>query len=256
MVKTRINEVTAMPSTIKRYQNQALIEHLAHQYVLGTQPIRVRKRIARLRMQYSALDQRIDYWEQALAPLNDEIPEMTPKNTTFMAIEQQLQLNPKPKKKFSDWFGIGFYQATTAFSILILALTLQLPQTRTEADPLSYLAVMNDKAQKPQLVAATYGQSRTLSIELLDIPKVPNGMSLELWVTSKTDKQIRSLGVIPTDSNVFNRPLSEPEWRLIKDSEDLLLTLEEKGGSSIGEPMGMEISKGPCIRMAGWQENS
>ena len=84
-----------MPSTIKRYQNQALIEHLAQHYVLGTQPIRVRKRIARLRMQYSALDQRIDYWEQAFSPLNDEIPEISPKETTLKAIEQQLQLSPK-----------------------------------------------------------------------------------------------------------------------------------------------------------------
>ncbi|MEI8604533.1 hypothetical protein [Pseudoalteromonas sp. B160] len=68
-----------MPSTIKRYQNQALIEHLAQQYVLGTQPIRVRKRISRLRMQYTALDQRIDYWEQKFAPLNNKTPEISPK---------------------------------------------------------------------------------------------------------------------------------------------------------------------------------
>ena len=202
------------------------------------------------------LNKGIDYWEQAFSPLNDEIPEISPKETTLKAIEQQLQLSPKPKKKLSNWFGIGFYQATTAFSVLFLALTLLLLQPQNKADPLSYLAVMDGVNKQPQLVAATYGKSRTLSIELLDTPNVPNGMSLELWVTSKTDKQVRSLGVIPTDNNVFNRPLSEPEWRLIKDSENLLLTLEEKGGSSIGEPMGTEISKGPCIRMAGWQENS
>ena len=256
MVKTWISEVTAMPSTIKRYHNKALIEHLAQQYVLGTQPIRVRKRIARLRLQYNELDQRIDYWENTFAPLNDKVPEIAPKKATFKAIEQQLQLNPKSKKKFSNWFGIGFYQATTAFSLLFLALTLLLIQPKNNTDPLSYLAVMDGKNEQPQLVAATYGKSRTLSIELLDTPTVPNEMSLELWVTSKTDKQIRSLGVIPTTNNVFNRPLSEPEWRLIKDSENLLLTLEEKGGSPIGEPMGIEISKGPCIRMAGWQENT
>ncbi|WP_339692406.1 anti-sigma factor [uncultured Pseudoalteromonas sp.] len=245
-----------MPSTIKRYQNQALIEHLAQQYVLGTQPIRVRKRISRLRMQYTALDQRIDYWEQKFAPLNNKTPEISPKKTTLKAIEQQLQFNQKTKNSFHNWFGLGFYQATSALSVFFLALALFVLQPKDKTDPLSYLAVMNDTNQQPQLVAATYGNSRTLSIELIDTPTVPNEMSLELWVTSKTDNQVRSLGVIPTTSNVFNRPLSEPEWRLIKDSENLLLTLEEKGGSSIGEPMGVQVSKGPCIRMAGWQENS
>lgn len=245
-----------MSSKIMRYHNAELIENLAHQYVLGTQSMLVRKRITRLRMQHTALDQRINYWEAKFSPLNNDVPELMPKKNTWQAIEQQLQLQPQhAKKTLTAWFGLGFHQAASAFSLLALAVTLFFQQPSKQADPLSYIAIMNDKNQQPQLVATTYGGSRTLSIELLNTPAVPSDMSLELWVTSKTDKQVRSLGIIPINKNVFNRALTEPEWRLIKDSENLLLTLEEKGGSPYGEPMGTQVSKGLCIQMASWQEN-
>ena len=114
---------------------------------------------------------------------------------------------------------------------------------------------MSDDQQTPQVVAATYGDSQTLMLDILTLPDIDSEEeSFELWVTSKTDKQARSLGIIPVGSESFSRELTVAEWRLIKDSDSLLITIEEFGGSSIGSPMGDVISKGACIRLSAWQE--
>ncbi|GLX78341.1 hypothetical protein tinsulaeT_16810 [Thalassotalea insulae] len=238
-----------MSGKIMRYQQPALVEQLAHQYVLGTQSLLVRQRIAKLRLEYPAIDERIYFWEQKLTVLHDKMPEIMPANDNWQTIQQRLAFAPKQNSA-----GVRFYQWLSGLSMACLALVFIVWWQTAPQDSLSYIAIMKDNLKQPQLVAATYGKSRTLKIELLSIPQVPQDMSLELWVRSKTDKQIRSLGVISTSSNVFDRQLSEAEWRLIKDSEDLLLTMEEKGGSPIGEPMGDLISQGLCIRMASWQD--
>ncbi len=256
MAKTRISEVTTMSGAMMRYQNLELVEHLAHQYVLGTQSLLVRKRIARLRIQYPQLDERIYFWEQKLSVLHDNTPDLPPTPANWNNIKNRLGINDI-KSNSKNWLaGTRIYQLLSGFSIAAMAVMFVLLSPLKNNDPLSYIAVMNDNQQHPQLVAATYGKSRMLQIELLSIPQIPNDMSLELWVTSKTDKQARSLGVLSTNNKLINRQLTEAEWRLIKDSQDLLLTVEEKGGSPMGEPMGELIAKGLCIRMAAWQDEA
>lgn len=250
-----------MSGKLMRYQQSELVEHLAHQYVLGTQSLRVRKRIASLRLTYPALDNRICFWEQRFVVLQDKTPELAPAPESWQGIQQRLGFNKPQTSQASTWFGMRFYQVLSGFSMACLALVLVIgwPNTSPDslsADSLSYIAVMSDEFKQPQLVAATYGNSRTLKIELLEVPQVPQDMSLELWVRSKTDKQTRSLGLVPVQGKAFNRQLTVAQWRLIKDSQDLLLTLEEKGGSPIGEPMGDLVAKGLCIRMASWQDET
>ena len=73
---------------------------------------------------------------------------------------------------------------------------------------------------------------------------------------SKSDKIVRSLGVITASVGSETRRLSEAEWRLIRDSDSLILTLEEKGGSPFGEPSTEIISQGLCIRLTSWTEEA
>lgn len=251
-----------LDQSLNRYQNPVIVDHLASNYVIGTLPFRVRKRTEDLMRfpEYRALNERIGYWEKKLSPLNGDVPELAPKSDAWQNIESAIapETAAEQTTKATGWrlFGFPVSNWVAAFSFMIAVLLgVSQVQQPDELGNLSYVAVMTDDNQQPQVVAATYGDSQTLMLDILELPDIDSEEeSYELWVTSKTDKQARSLGVIPVGSDSFSRELTVAEWRLIKDSDSLLITVEEFGGSSIGSPMGDVISQGLCIRLSAWQE--
>ena len=252
-----------MSTKLNRYQSIEIVDHLAANFVLGTLSGRVNARIKRLRQQveYQELDKRIQFWEQKMSPLNDKTPELAPKSDTWEQIHAKLNLTTTKAPENNPWyhfFTMRFYQIATACSIVLIALLTTQVFLANQQSPgsLSYVAVLADSNQRPQMVAATYGESQSLMLDILTVPQISEDETLELWVTSKTDKQARSLGEIPTNLASFTRTLSDAEWRLIKDSDSLMITIEEAGGSPIGEPLGEIISSGACIRLSAWQEQS
>lgn len=247
-----------MSGKLNRYQRPEVVDHLASHYVLGTLSAQVAKRVNTLRQQfdYDLLNKRIQFWEQKMSPLNEKVPELEPNPETWRNI--QAQLMPSTKKAERPWYKrieLTLNQWATACSFVLIAmLSVSYFQQPDSQGALSYVAVLADEQQQPQVVAATYGDTQMLMLDILSLPTVGKDETLELWVTSKTDKQARSLGEIPADVSSFAKQLTVAEWRLIKDSDSLLITVEEAGGSPIGEPMGETISKGVCIRLSGWQE--
>lgn len=267
-----------MSEQLKRYQIPEVAEHLASHYVLGALSGRVTNRINQLRVQFDSreLDNRIQNWEQKLAPLNNEVPELAPKPQTWQHIEAQIQQRSRITANLStpqhaatgglfgrwlDQLGVRFYQFTTAFSlvcvmILGMVLTFNSLQQINDNGSLSYVAVLSNEQQAPSVVASTYGESQLLMLDIVDLPDLAPDQTFELWVTSKTDFQTRSLGEIPANVSSLSRTLSTAEWRLIKDSDSLLITIEEAGGSPVGEPMGDVVSQGACVQLSGWQEQA
>lgn len=261
-----------MSGQLARYCHPVVVDHLASNYVLGTLKGAVRQRTYNLSRlpEYRELSQRITYWENKLAPLNDEIAELPAQAKVWTNIEQhitpssqtssvqdehQTDQNKANSSPWWRWFGFQPMHFLTAFSLfLVMLLSVNYLNEPESPGTLSYVAVMTDENETPQVVAATYGESQLLMLDILTLPDIDSEESYELWVTSKTDRQTRSLGVIPTGTNSFSRELTVAEWRLIKDSDSLLITVEELGGSSIGSPMGETISKGLCIRLSAWQE--
>lgn len=246
-----------MSGHMKRYHHPQISDHLAANYVMGTLTDRVRSRVQTLLAQghYSALSQRVVYWEQKMSPLDEQTPELAPQAGTFEAIEARIHPH-RPTQAKTGWrqfFGLRFYQYAAACSVLLVALlSFQWTQRPADLGPLSYVAVMTDTEYGSEVVAATYGESKQLMLDLIALPDTDDAQSLELWVKSKTDAQIRSLGLLPTGETQFVRTLSEAEWRLIKDSDSLLISIEDAGGSPIGEPMGDIVSAGKCIRLSAW----
>lgn len=247
-----------MSGKLDRYQIPEVVDHLASNYVLGTLSMRVRSRIDSLRHEHNfdAMNQRIAFWEQKMSPLIDKVPDLAPKDQTWLSIQARIApQKAQAKKPWYQLFDLRFYQWATACSLLLVALfSVVVLQQPTSPGALSYVAVLADENQAPRVVAATYGDTQMLMLDIIDLPDVGEDETLELWVTSKTDKQARSLGEIPSDVASFNRQLTTAEWRLIKDSDSLLITVEEAGGSPIGEPMGELISQGVCVRLSAWQE--
>ncbi|GBL02899.1 anti-sigma factor domain-containing protein [Glaciecola sp. KUL10] len=243
---------------IKRYQNDKVIEHLASNYVLGVLSPSVKSRIDRLRLSldYQMLDKRIIYWESKLSPLDTLTPELDPHLNTWTNIQAQLNIGDQSKLERPNSFsifhilnGFGFWKISSVFSLMLCALLGFHLLNQEALGPLSYVAVLEDETERPQIVASTYGESKQLVLDIIDLPALEEDQTFELWVVSKTDQQVRSLGEVPRNEKSFKRMLSEAEWRLIKDSLSLKLSVEDEGGSAIGEPSELIVSRGLCIRL-------
>lgn len=256
------------PDTIARYTSPELVDHLASNYVMGLLSPLVKKRVDSLRrdFDYRQIDHRISFWEQKLSPLNNETPDLAPLPQTWKNIQASLnhgQASSQNAKQArvqttneSWWQTFSFGKWSGAFSFIIcvvIGFALLKPTdvpNNTGLGALSYLAVLEDDNQTPQVVATTYGESKQLVLDILSLPEIDSEETFELWVTSKTDNQTRSLGEIPRGQTSFDRLLTDAEWRLIVDSSFLAISIEDEGGSAIGEPSDSIISKGLCIRLA------
>lgn len=272
------------PMNNLRYQHPKVIEHLASQYVLGTLTEKVHSRVAKLALQNKTLEQAIHYWQTRLVTLDHQTDELPAQDASWQAIAEQLDMpltmpltipltTPTEAKNHGwlvRWFNRGAdtingwlltpsYRYVSAFSIVLFAVFIAfinpLSQMLNGNDPLSYVAVLTQPQGQAHLVASTYGESQKLVVNIINAPDITKQQSLELWVVSKTDHQARSLGLLPTDKSLLEQQLTNAQWRLIKDSESLIVTVEEAGGSAIGEPSEMIVSRGLCVRLEDWNKN-
>jgi anti-sigma-K factor RskA len=270
----------------KRYANKEVVEHLASQYVLGTLTEKTHLRIEGMLSYNPILAERIDYWQNRFVSLDQQTPALPPSEVSWQNIADKLDMpveqtvqdkqvvpenvnnthNQAEKllsgfinrlmNSFHGWLTPN-YRLASGFSVLAFALfALFFNPLADKSDPLSYVAVLTEQSGQAHLVASTYGDSKKLVVNVINSPKITEQESLELWVISKTDAQARSLGLIPLDKPLIEQQLTTAQWRLIKDSDSLIVTIEEAGGSAIGEPSEQIVSRGLCIRLQEWQKNA
>lgn len=255
-----------MSNQLNRYNHPVVVEHLASRYSLGLLTPTVRRRLESLLAseQHRGLIEAISLQQRQLGQLDAMVMPAIPDQQVWQDLQQSIGMDSTqpninevekadvvtlPTKAEASWFK---RMLPMAASIMLLAIVWVFYQPAQQSQ-LSYIAVMTNADDQAALVAATYGDSKALTLDFVDLPPVEDDLSYELWVTSKTDRQIRSLGVIDPTNEAFTRTLSEAEWRLIKDSATLIVTIEEYGGSAIGEPMGEQIAEGLCVRLSAWE---
>jgi len=266
IAQTKIQRLAQLPT---RYRNEQIIEHLASQFVLGQLSSRVTQRVISLMQFHDMLEARIDYWQQRLVVLDQYTKPLPPSESTWLAIKQQLDLKPiqKPQRQQSNWlsaltsqlrqwFKMPVMHLATAFSAALIAIMVTLSNQPTNNNPLSYVAVLTEPNGQASLVASAYGGSRKLVLNIVQPAIIKPQQTLELWAISKSDQQVRSLGVIPSGIKPMEQQLSKAQWRLIKDSHSLIVTVEEIGGSAIGEPSEQVIARGLCVRLQEWKSNA
>jgi len=261
----------------KRYQNPQIIEHLASQYVLGTLTRRVHQRVDTLARCHETLFQCIESWQSQLVYLDHQTKELPPSEHVWQNIahslessERRCEIVDEVQQTSSDVLGV-FEQARSllkfwltkssirlvsgaSFAMLVVFMLFIYKPFNQSINPLSYVAVLTEDNGQAHVVATTYGASKKLIVNVIGKPVFDKEQSLELWVVSKLDSEARSLGVLPTDKPLIEQQLTDAQWRLIKDSESLIVTIEELGGSAIGEPSSLIVSRGLCIRLQEWEK--
>ncbi|ALO36366.1 hypothetical protein CMT41_17690 [Colwellia sp. MT41] len=273
------------PKQLTRYTKPTIVEHIASHYVLGTLSTLVHNRAEQLMLVHPQLEAIINHWQQSFIALDRQTTELAPKESTWQAITAQVDnlttteannnlgqaaVKAQPAKQkharqelvalIKPWFTLASSRFIHAVSIVVIcllsfALLNSNRQGGTE-DSLSYIAVLTNPDNNAQFVASTYGESKTLVINIIHTPDISAAEDLELWVVSKTDQQARSLGIIPRNVAILAQQLTVAQWRLIKDSASLIVTIEDLGGSPIGEPSDIIVARGLCIRLKEWQKNA
>jgi len=276
------------PKKLMRYTNPTIIEHIASHYVLGTLSARVHNRAEQLMLVHPQLEDRVNHWQQNFIAMDNQTAELAPKESTWQAISAQIDnlattevsnnlrqtaVKAQPAKQkyvrqtefylwtmVKQWLSLSNSRLMHAASIVVICLLsfalLNPNEQGSTEDSLSYIAVLTSQDKQAQLVASTYGESKKLVVNIINTPDISAAEDLELWVVSKTDQQARSLGIIPRNVALLEQQLSEAQWRLIKDSESLIVTIEDLGGSPIGEPSDIIVSRGLCVRLKEWQKNA
>jgi len=242
-----------MSEQLTRYHNKKIIEHLAHQYVLGLLTTRVCARIEKLIITNPEFALKICYWQNHFSSFDKQTVELQPKIQTWQNIQQvcdpQITHSSKAHEEKNNK-RFNFYPTVSVFfamSIAVLSCFLFFDQN--DISKLNYVAVLTDKNQQPQLVLRNLVKSKTITINIINIPQLSSEQDLELWAISNNAQKVRSLGIIPRKKNMFDKELTNSQWLLIKESNALMITVENLGGSANGIPNTPILSRGVAAQL-------
>jgi anti-sigma-K factor RskA len=226
---------------------------LAFEYVTGVMRGDERKLFERLLNNNTVLTEQVGFWEEQLMQLSDESEQREPSPEVWNAIKAKLNSSPDSTHAHAEgksgWPRWALWATPGAALLLFVsALFLFFPHKNTLGPNADYVAVLTDAQGAARLTVLTATKGTALWLKWGDFA-IPADKNVQLWAISKSDGQIRPLGVF-AQTDVEQQELSVPNWRLIKDAEYLLLTEEDVGGSPLDEPSDSIVAKGVCVLLA------
>jgi len=243
-----------MPKPL-RYQDPKLQDLLASNYVMGTLRGQARKRFETLFREDEAIAQRVRQWEEKLQPVHTITESVAPKKNTWAKISGAISQTSNQMVE-ALMSRLRFYKFLSAFAVafsLVMGVFTFLSVTTVDSqEKINYVAVLKSEADQPMMVATLKKTGRSLALDLLQKPKIEQENDIQLWTISKEDGSYKSLGIINVEKRV-ELQLTKPEWGMIKDAEYLIVSVENKGGSTTGLPSSKVISKGLCVKVEGWE---
>ncbi len=243
-----------MSQPIKRYHNLAIINHLASRYVLGLLTPRVKNRIEQLLTTNEPLEQRIIYWQDQFANLDQQTSALTPQAQTWQKITQALALQESSKTKDDSsrtWFARSKQKLpnllTSLLAItLITLLSCFIIERYQSNEDLNCVAILTDAEQQPHVLVLTYTGSKKIMLEPIKQTKIANDEVLEVWLIANSNKQARSLGVITSNAKIIKQPLNNTNWHLINQPHSLFVTIEKSATSRL-KPSNLVVARGVCV---------
>ena len=239
------------PNHLRR--NEALLDRLASEYVLGTLRGGARRRFEVWMKQDAVIRQAVGRWQDRLSPLAHFAPAVPPSAKVWDAIEKQLELRPKPAAKrgwmqairedAGFWRRLSFASSSMA-AVLLAVLLVREPDTAG----VSYVATLTDEQNQAVLVAADDPATRNLTVRVLAPQAIAPDRDLELWAIPPDGKP-RSLGLVAQQGQVtLQLPADVPP----DEATVLAVSLEPRGGAPAGSgPTGPVLFKGRWIRIQG-----
>lgn len=205
------------------------LDYVAGAYVLGTLPLRTRRRFESLLRQDVSARRAWLQWEERLAGLAADVPPVRPADATLPTILARVQ--PRAARG-----RIGPRRwALVAALVLGVALTLlmRLPQFATPA----YTAVVRDPSGQTLWEISASREAASLSLQAARAAAVPAARDYELWALQPGGAAPVSLGLMPRAGSA-QRVLTDAQRRALLAASQLALSDEPAGGSPTGAPTG------------------
>ena len=243
-----------------------LRQKLSAEYVLGTLRGGARRRFEGWLHQDADLRHITAEWQQRMAPMAEFSTPLAPRKRVWGAIEQRLNLRPRPRSIYGAWQfwrsgslagSLSFWRSLGIASSLVAALLVLVMTSRTLDAPLiSYVATLNDDKAVTVLVLTADSRHRALDVRLAagapgaTAPAagtlVSGDKTLQLWAVPKKGPP-RSLGLLADNGRAT---LALPDNALGADVALLAVSLEPRGGSpDPNGPTGPILYKGSWVRL-------
>jgi anti-sigma-K factor RskA len=234
--------------------NDALVEKLAAEYVLGTLKGGARRRFESLMRDHGVLQRAVVEWQDRLHPMAEFASSEQVPPHVWNRIATQLDIKPeKARGRFAFWQGLrndlGFWRglgmsSTALAAILVAVLVARQPEITPPGA--SYVAMLaDDKSQPMAVVTGDTGRGQ-MTFKIVTAQPVAPDKSLELWAVPKEGPP-RSLGVV-ADNGTVTMPM--PENMTPQAIPLLAVTLEPKGGSpNPNGPTGPIVFKGAWVQI-------
>lgn len=224
------------------------LDSIAAEYALGVLSLEDRQAVERRMLDNPELRRRVADWQERLAPLAEDAPELMPHPETWARLRRSVAGRQGPGQRPARQAGwqrsLGFWRgwavaATAAAAALAVLVWISLP------GPAMLVAVLNDPSGQPVWVIRTSGDDSGLLARGLapsaDADRVP-----ELWLLPGDAAPI-SLGLLDAVGSTSRSLPPEAAARLAAGAA-LAVSLEPPGGSPTGAPTGPVVSTGVLVR--------
>ena len=225
------------------------------EYVVGTLKGELRIQFEKRMREDESIQLKVLAWEEHFVSLNATNLTRQPSKNNWRIIEDRINASRRDSNQTKPSFLARLFWLpwllSGALSVLLILNSNLLPNNLDDGEkelPIDYVAVMTTPDGSAALSTVAKGDNKLMWLHWQE-QKITNAQNYQLWAVSRSDGETRSISVI-ANSNTELLKLSEAEWRLIKDADSLLLTIEEVGGSPIDEPSDQLVAKGLCVRLS------
>lgn len=230
-----------------RYDHPELRERLAAEYVLGTMPMRVRRRFERLMAADPVLARVVGAWADRLLPLDDAAPAEEPPARVWRMIEGRIAddaVAPAAPSTYLRWYrSLALWRglaiaASAATAVLLLYLAL----FAGRASPPIIVAVLAGRGDQLGWVAVTGPKSGEVSFSAVAPLAEEKPHAFELWGIAGGPPH--PLGLLPQQSGTA---VTLRAARLPPPGGVLAVSFEPLGGSPTGAPTGPVLYQGKVL---------
>ncbi|HEX3984680.1 MAG TPA: anti-sigma factor [Acidisoma sp.] len=226
---------------------------LAAEYVLGVLEGAERETVRRQADEDAVLGDAITDWENRLSPLRLVVHPVDPPANLWPRIATSCGISPLPSaapevtrgaepERDGIFRRLGFWRASTGLgfglaAVLAVVLLVRNPPAPPTAVPLASAVLVPPAGGAPAWLAAVE-PNQAIQFKPLQHLAVATGKDLELWGLPDGEKVPKPLGLITPEGRTITLPAS------IHAPMEIMVSLEQKGGSPTGLPQGPVLWQG------------
>lgn len=223
------------------YQDPALRDKLAADYVSGVMRSGARRRFERLVRDDADLRRTVLTWEERLYPLIEALPPEMPRDEVWQAIRRRLRSRERSQGIWG-WSGVNFWRVLSGgLAAALVAVVVTGQQFGPEAPPT--MAVLQDDQARAGLVVATMPDGAMRVHALASLARPQAGRVFELWGLPASGAP-RSLGLLTAEGRMV-----QPRDVDTAGFTGLAVSVEPTGGSPTGTPTGPVILSGTLLHL-------